>query len=29
MNGIVSAAPQSIITIQKEALEWIQPRITE
>ncbi|MBW1702163.1 MAG: hypothetical protein JRJ50_08565 [Deltaproteobacteria bacterium] len=29
VNGIVSAAPQSIITIQKEALEWIQTLITE
>ncbi len=29
VNGIVSAAPQSIITIQKEASEWIQTRITE
>jgi len=29
VNGIVSAAPQSIITIQKEALGWIQTRITE
>ena len=28
-NGIVSAAPQSIITIQKEALGWIQTWITE
>jgi L-amino acid N-acyltransferase YncA len=28
-NGVVLAAPQSIMTIQEEASEWIQNRITE
>lgn len=28
-NGVVLAAPQSIMTVQEEASEWIQNRITE